>query len=143
MNTLPRTVAETPIGKKVKLAVIRDGAKKEFTVKIGELTEEKEQEVASGDQSENLGMVVNELTPEMAEHLNVKPGSGVVVTDVAGGGAADEAGIRRGDVIKEINKQPIKSVKGYSQAMKKAMKGDTIRLWLQRGKNSIYLTIKP
>jgi serine protease Do len=143
MNTLPRIVAETPIGKKVKVVVIRDGAKKELTVKIGELTEEKEQEMAAEKETENLGMVVSELTPEMADRLNVKPDLGVVVTDVENGTPADEAGIRRGDIIKEVNKQPIKSMKGYNQAMKKAIKGDTILLLIQRGRNSIYVILKP
>jgi serine protease Do len=143
MNTLPRIVAETPVGKKVKVVVIRNGAKKELTVKIGELSEEKEQEMAAEKGTENLGMVVSELTPELADHLNAPPGSGVVVTDIESGSPADEAGIRRGDIIKEVNRQPIKSLKVYNQAIKKAVKGDNVLFLIKRGRNSIYIILKP
>jgi serine protease Do len=143
MNTLPRLVAETPVGKKVKVVVLRNGAKKELTVKIGELSEEKEQEIAAEKEADNLGLVVSELTPEIADHLNVPAGSGVVVTDVVSGSSADEGGIRRGDIIKEVNRQPVKNMKGYNQVMKKAIKAENILLLIKRGKNSIYVILKP
>jgi len=143
MNTLPRVVAETPLGKKVKVVVIRNGAKKELTVKIGELTEEKEQEVAAEKETDKIGLVVSEITPELADHLNVPVGSGVVVTDVENGSPADEAGIRRGDVIREVNKQPVKDIKAYNQATKKALKEGNILFLIKRGRNSIYIILKP
>jgi len=143
MNTLPRIVAETPVGKKVKMAVIRNGTRKEFTVKIAELSEEKEQEIAAGKETDKLGMAVSEITPEMAERLNVPAGSGVVVTDLEDGSPADEAGIKRGDIIKEVNKQPVKNMKAYNLAIKKALKEENILLLVKRGRSSIYIVLKP
>jgi serine protease Do len=143
MNTLPRIVAETPVGKKVKMAVIRNGTRKEFTVKIAELSEEKEEEIAAGKETDKLGMAVSDITPEMAERLNVPAGSGVVVTDLEDGSPADEAGIKRGDIIKEVNKQPVKNMKAYNLAIKKALKEENILLLIKRGRSSIYIVLKP
>jgi serine protease Do len=143
MNTLPRIVAETPVGKKVKMAVIRNGTRKEFTVKIAELSEEKEEEMAAGKETDKLGMAVSDITPEMAERLNVPAGSGVVVTDLEDGSPADEAGIKRGDIIKEVNKQPVKNMKAYNLTIKKALKEENILLLIKRGRSSIYIVLKP
>jgi serine protease Do len=136
-------VAETPVGKKVKVVVIRDGVKKELTVKIGELTEEKEEAEVAEKETDKLGLVVSDITAELAERLGIPVGSGVVVTNVDDGSAADEAGIMRGDVIKEVNKSPIKNVRAYNLAIKKAMKEGTILFLVKRGKNSIYIALKP
>lgn len=143
MNALPRLVAETPVGKKVKVVVIRNGARKELTVKVGELTEEREEMQLAERETDKLGLVVSNITSEIAERLNVKVGSGVVVTEVEEGSPADEAGIRRGDIIKEVNKTPVKNVKEYNLAIKKALKDENILLLIKRGRNSLYVIIKP
>jgi serine protease Do len=79
----------------------------------------------------------------MAERLNVPAGSGVVVTDLEDGSPADEAGIKRGDIIKEVNKQPVKNMKAYNLAIKKALKEENILLLIKRGRSSIYIVLKP
>src|SRR5262249_32623867 len=101
---LPLLVARTGVGKSVKLKVIRDKETKEFSVKVGELKDEDQNEGA-GSSSEDLGLAVQTLTPELAENLNLDKGlKGVVVTQVEPGGPAAEAGLRRGDVILEVNR---------------------------------------
>ena len=64
------------------------------------------------------------LTPELAENLGVERGvKGVVVTQVEPGGPAGEAGLRRGDVILEVNRKPVKDAAAYNKAVKAERQG--------------------
>jgi serine protease Do len=70
-----------------------------------------------------------------------EPG-GVVITQVEPGSAADEAGIQRGDIIREVNGQSIRSLGDYRAVLAKLTKGDVIRLLIKRGERNIYLTMR-
>ena len=140
---LPLLVARTGVGKSVRLKVIRDKETKEFTVKIGELKEEETAE-SSGTTSEDLGLAVQTLTPEVAENLNLdKSVKGVVVTQVEPGGPAAEAGLRRGDVILEVNRKPVKNAAAYQKAVRELGKGKSLLFLVRRGDNTIFLALKP
>jgi serine protease Do len=70
------------------------------------------------DTDKILGVGVQALTPEAAQKFGVKAKSGVLVSEVAGDGLAAEKGIKPGDVITEIDHQPVKSLKEYREALK-------------------------
>ena len=96
---------ETP-GTEVKLKIRREGSQKSMRVKLGEL--EAEEPVAEvSRQEEALGWDVQELDSELARRLGYPEGSGVVVTNVKRGSAAYNRGIRRYDLIMEINRRPV------------------------------------
>jgi len=140
---LPLLVARTPVGHTVKLKVIRDKKDETFTVKIAELKEEEAQQGGSGT-SEDLGLTVQTLTPELAENLGLDRGlKGVVVTQVDPGASAADAGLRRGDVILEVNRTPVKDVAAYRKAVKSSGKGKSLLFLVRRGDNTIFLAVKP
>ncbi len=124
------------------LKILRDKAPMDLPVTIAELQDD-DTKVASGGDSEKLGLTVQTLTPEIAENLGVEETKGVVVTAVDSGSAADEAGIRRGDVILEVNRQAVEDADGYKGALKKVEKGKNVLFLVRRGDNTIFLALKP
>ena len=66
----------------------------------------------------------------------------VVVTQVEPGSVADEAGVQRGDVIREINGESIRKIGDYQSALAKAKKSEIIRLLIKRGERNLYITIR-
>jgi len=140
---LPLLVARTGVGRTVKLKVIRDKAEQTFTIKIAELKEEETAQAGTGT-AEDLGLTVQTLTPEVAETLGLDRGlKGVVVTQVDAGGPAADAGLRRGDVILEVNRTPVKDVDAYRKALKSSGKGKSVLFLVRRGDNTIFLAVKP
>ena len=139
---LPLLVARTPIGKTVKLKVMRDKGTETISVKVGELKDE-ETAVAVGKE-ENFGLTVQPLTPEIADSLGLSGElKGVVVSGVEQGSAADDAGFRRGDVIQEVNREAVKDLAGYRKALKSAAKGKSVLFLVRRGENTIFVALKP
>jgi len=140
MRSLPSIVAMTPIGQKVKIKVIRDGKVKTLKAKIEEM---KESEIAKADEPiTNLGMSVQEVTPDIAEQLGLDTIEGVIVVRVEKGSPSYLGGIRRGDAIIQVNKQNIKNINDYRNAMSKFKKGDTALFLIVRGSISFYAAIK-
>ncbi len=139
-NELPRYVAATPIDKKVKVLVFREGRKQEFTVVVGQLKgTDTETTVSGGKESEKLGITVQELTGELAARLNIKDSKGgLVVTEVKPGSPAEEAGTVAGSIIVEINGQRPDTMEKYSAAVARVKKGDVVRLLLKRPDGSVH-----
>jgi serine protease Do len=139
-NELPRYVAVTPINKKVKVVVFRDGKKQAFFVVIGKLKGDDPATVASGgNESEKLGITVQELTGELAARLNIKDSkAGLVVTEVKPGSLAEEAGTLTGSILVEINGQRPDTLEKYTAVVSGIKKGDFVRLLLRRPDSSIH-----
>ena len=143
MDQLPRLVGTTEIGRKVKVGLLRDGKPREVEVVIGELKEEstlmsKKAEV----EKDFFGLVVQNITPEIAKHLNLKDKRGVIVTDVQPGSVAQNADIRQGDVIKEIGRMPVKDVAEFKETMKKANIKEGIVLLVTRENATFYVVLR-
>jgi len=142
-NELPLMVARTKVGKTVSVKIIRNGTEQNLDVTIRELAEEGE-EVAQGEPGGDYGMTVQPLTPEIAESLGLGEDlRGVVVSAVTPGSSADDAGLRRGDVILEVNRQPVSDVRSYQKAIKGVAAGKSVLLLVRRGENTIFLALKP
>jgi len=147
VSDLTSKIAMTSPGTNEKLDMIREGKEKEVTVKIGELPEKiagqgMREENYEQESEERLGLSVEEITPEIANQFNLAVEKGVVVTDVAPGSVADEVGFRQGDVILEINRRPIKSIKDYRNEVNKLEKGKSTLFLVKRGENTIYAALK-
>lgn len=142
METLPRLVATTPIGKKVKVEIIRDGKRMVLDVTIAELKEEAAKISLRPETERNLGLVVQNITPDIARHLNLKDRKGVIVTDVDPNSVAAEAGIRPQDIIREVDKRPINSVKEFRDAISRANLREGIIFLIRRGERSFYVVVK-
>jgi len=142
---LPMLVARTPVGKEVKVKVLRGGSPVTLTIKVGELKDEEEEEgqQQSGSSEEGLGITVQPMTPEIAESLGLSRDlKGVVVSRVAPGSAAEEAGLRRGDVILEVNREPVKDLASFRKALKATAQKKSVLLLVRRGDNTIFIAIK-
>jgi serine protease Do len=139
-NELPRYVAVTPVDKKVKLVVHRDGRKMDVFVIVGKL-KDGEGAVASGagSESERLGITVQELTRELANKLGIKDSkSGLVISDVKSGSAAEEVGVTAGSIIVEINGQRPETLEAFTPIVSSLKKGDVVRLLLRRPDGSVH-----
>ena len=142
MTELSRIAANTPVGKQVEVKVIRQGREKTLNVVVGELKEEKVAAAEGFTTEKELGLTIQDLTPEIAKHLGISEKGGVLVSEVKPGSPAHEAGIRRGDIIKEIDRQPIEDLKGYRGKMAKLKAKDDILMLIQREENTFFVVLE-
>jgi serine protease Do len=89
----------------------------------------------------SLGLGFQELTPDLARDLGVKQAGGVVVTQVEPGTPAAEAGLQSGDVIREVNRKPVKNAGDFMEKIEKAKGQERILLLVQRGENHLYVAV--
>ncbi|MCM8763638.1 MAG: Do family serine endopeptidase [Candidatus Omnitrophica bacterium] len=129
-NDLLVKVGYTPIGKKIRLGIIRDKKEIDIEVVVGERPEEFE--TVKGKTAESWrGMEVKTLTSEEAKRRNLGISRGVIIVKVEEDSPAEEAGLSEGDVILSINNIPIKNVDDYQKVIGSA-KGDCL-VRTQRG----------
>ncbi|MFC1621226.1 Do family serine endopeptidase [Candidatus Omnitrophota bacterium] len=130
---LIRMVLKKNIGEKAKLGIIRKREIYSFEVEIGQRPDERTALTQSGEKAKTepidgkfwRGLEVSEITPEMASRFKLSTGVGVIVVDVKAGSPAEESGMRSGDVIYEINRMRIKSLKDYRDAIR-GVSGDVL-----------------
>src|SRR6267154_4846073 len=124
----------------VKLKIMRDGKEKDMTVKLGELPNPQEQAKAEDGTSKDAleGVTLENLDAESAKELGLSPNTkGVVVTDISPSSPEAESGLRRGDVIQEVNHQPVKNVSELNEAIHKA--GKNPLLLVNRQGNTLFI----
>jgi len=147
-NDLVNPIAQAPIGSKVKLNYVRDGQAKETTATVedrtrvfpnsaGRMTDQP------GDASPaEFGLRVDNLTPDRANRIGMEGQKGVLVTDVEPASFADDLNFSRGDVIAEVNRQPVSSVAEYKTAIGKLKPGQNVVFKvLRRQDNNRILTV--
>ena len=138
---LPQVVASTPVGKSVNVKLLRNGKTVDRSVKVSEM--EENVAVANAPAHKTLGITVQNLTPEMARRLRIKTDTGVVVTGVEPGSPAANAGIQTGDVIREVNRKPVKDVDDLRQKVEQAKDQNNILLLVKRGENNMFAAVTP
>jgi serine protease Do len=138
---LSRTVASAPPGKTVEIKVFRDGKVLTLETTIDEM--EEKVEMAKEPSEKPLGLTVQDITPEIARGLNLEGVTGVVVTQVTPGSPAAEAGMRRGDVVQEVNRKPVENVEDFGQAIEEAKSQESILFLIRRGESSLFVTVSP
>jgi Do/DeqQ family serine protease len=131
VTELQKRVAAVEPGRAAPLVVIRDKVATPLSVKIGE--QPSEEATAPQPAEETLGLTVEPLTPEATQRFKLTATSGVVVTDVEPGSSGDQAGIRAGDAILEINRQPVKDVDSFRRIVSSVKPGDVVPVYVQRG----------
>jgi serine protease Do len=137
---LQRGVGLTSPGTTARVTVWRDQSEKTLEVKIGEAPDEPREGRAPSQHGKSiLGLDVRPITPDIARQLNLRSTEGVIVARVEDGSTAEEAGIQRGDVIREINRQKIRVLADFERLTKDAKEGDRLTVLLQRGSMSLYV----
>lgn len=139
-DQLPRMVAFLRPGTRVVVKVMRDGKAKSFTLKLGEMPDDTQAPVEAS-LGANMGMLVENITPELARRFKLEEDSGVIVTSIIPGTAA-KAGIRAGDMITEVNRQPVRDVDSYYEELSKVKPGDSALMLVKRGRNTIFIAVK-
>jgi serine protease Do len=141
MNELPRLVAAVPVGKTVEVKVLRDGKPQTFKVQVQEL-DEKQMAAAPSQNKESLGMSVREFTPELARRFRMDYEPGILIYQVQEGSPAEEAGIQEGDLIKEVNRKPVKDLKTYQTQIGSLKKGGNVLFRIKRGGMNLFVSLR-
>jgi serine protease Do len=146
-NSLTIRVIQMQPGSVANLDVLRNGQKMKVDVTLGTRpTEGKSgrnfnQGNPSGGENALEGVAVETLTPEIAQQINVPPSTkGVVVDSVDDGSPAAEANLQRGDVITQVNRQPVANENDYNRLISQA-KGDSVLLYINRSGSNIFIVV--
>ncbi len=139
MNELPREVAEHRPGTVVNVGVLRSGKRMTLEVTLGELPDDNR----PGDMQvqEELGLTVQEVTPELQQHLGLDTASGVVISGVEPGSPAAEGGLRRGDLVLELNQQEITGLDEYHTALRETNGRESVLFLVRRGQGTLYVVV--
>jgi serine protease Do len=132
-------------GNTAKLKVFRDGKQSDVAVVLGDVPADKEvAAIPAGpaNSGPRLGVSVQPLTSDLAEELGLPARStGLVIVDVNSGSPAEEAGLKRGDVVQEVNRKTVASVADFQQAVK-ADASAPLLLVINRGGNRHFVTVQ-
>ena len=145
-NTLRNRVAEAAPGSTADLSVVRDGNEKHVSVKLDEAASDKvarrNDDSDSVDQTV-LGVSVAPLTPELASRYRLpRDTHGLVVQDVDPNGRAADAGIQTGDIIEEVNRQPVQTVDQLRAVLQKTANRPVLLLVNRQG-SGLFVTVRP
>lgn len=121
-------VALAQPGSNVEFDIIRDGKQRTISVKIEKLTDNKLAAQEPSQSSEKLGITVQTITADLARQFEVKPGEGVIVSDIAPGSIAAMAGISRGSVILEVNRKAVNTSAEFNRAVKSSSNNKVLLL---------------
>jgi serine protease Do len=142
-HELPVLVADTAIGKKVQVEVVRNGKHETLGVTVGELKEAAVQTAKAEEPGTNWGMQVGDITPEIASQFHLQQDKGVVVRHVSPDTPAGDAGIQPGDLILEVDHDKVATVNDFLAKAKEAKSsGKSALLLVERGGTTIYMVIK-
>jgi S1-C subfamily serine protease len=147
-NSLRNLVASKAPGSNVEVTALRNGRDQNFQVALAELPDRPEPDSEetssnkSGTGNDRYGLTVQPLTAQMAARYNLDADDqGLMVTQVDPAGSAASAGIRQGDLIQEVNREPVKNVTEFTAALQKS--GAKPALVLVKRRNVVlYLTLK-
>jgi len=141
-DDLVADIASRKPGSKARIAFVRNGKKEEATVTVADrskifaarLGEEDENQGEEAPKESKFGVTVRSITPDLADRLGISPGKGMVVQDVKPGSFAEDLGLNRGDVILEVNKQPVNNADDFKKIESSLKSGqDVVFLVRPRG----------
>ncbi|MEP7214583.1 MAG: DegQ family serine endoprotease [Acidobacteriota bacterium] len=152
-NVLRNKVAGTPPGSEIRLTIMRGGKQEELSATLDEFNNDTaenkdarpdaEGETDKRGQNGKLGLTLQPVTPQIAKQLGIEAGTeGLVVTDVDPNGATAEAGVAKGDVLLEVNRQAVTSVDAVQSALEKSGDRPVLLLISRRG-TTIFVTVRP
>ncbi len=141
---LPPVVGRTPVGSKARVTIVRDGEKRTIEVEVGRLSDYREgddsgRETSSDDSGTSLNVAVRELGEEERREMGLGE-QGLLVERVGPGPLAD-AGIRPGDILLRIGRQPLSEVQQLEQAIESLPKGKPVAMQIRRGDRTLFVSL--
>ena len=139
-NDLPMIVADIASGKTVDVKLLRNGKEIAMKVTVEEMSENK---IASqmGSPQQTLGITVDDINPKWQRMFHLKDKTGVVVIDILPASPADNAGIQAGDIIKEINRKPVRDITEFTTLLSQMEKDKPVLFLIKRGAQTFYVSI--
>ena len=133
VRDLSSIIANTQVGKRTAITFMRDGKKKTVYVELSKRDDGMREAKTEPEESGDLGIELMELTPDYAKQFGYEADEeGVLVGNLAPGGKAEKAEVKRGDLIKEVNHVKISSIKAFKKEIKKVDEGDEISFLIRR-----------
>lgn len=143
-NQLSRVIAGIDPGEMTRIEIIRDGEALILGAALGERQDRPiVASLPSQQEEEALGIDVQTLTPDLAEKFKLEERQGVLISKVERGSFAHTEGLREGDLIKEVNRVEVPTVRQFSEEIKKVDAGETILLRVIRKARAFYVVLKP
>jgi len=132
------------VGEEVEIGIVRDGQSLTLPVTLGERPGEEELSgmAPSEEGVEKFGITVKAITPELAQRYGLDTVRGVVVTDVEPGSKAYWGGVEEGDVILEVNRQPINSIQDWNQVVSQLSEDEDVLLTVLREGRTRFLLLR-
>lgn len=155
VSQLRNLVARTVVGRDAEVKVLREGKEQTIKVQVAERPSDEQlakkeptpaapQDAVKPPDNVLAGLRVQALDRNSQGQFNVPAKTtGVVVSNVEGGSAAEAAGIQRGDVVQEVNHEPVKTMDDYVKASGKIKKDETVVLLLSRQGNNLFVAVNP
>ena len=135
-------VLKKKVGQKIELEILREGKEIKVPVTTAKMpSDPKEQKAGQRETKEWFGLHVNPITPDISKKLGLAKAEGVVITGVESASAAQDAGLRQGDVILEVNRQKIRNEEDYRDAMKKVKPEKGALLLIGRGNSTFFVSL--
>lgn len=143
-NQLSRVVAGFSPGETVMIDVIRDGTLLQLPVLLG--IKQEKPVVASLPPTAaevDLGIDVSPITEELAKQFSLDQTTGILVVQVVQGSVAYAEGLRKGDIIQEVNRASVSTMREFRRILKEVQPGETILLRILRESKAFFVVLKP
>jgi serine protease Do len=135
------TIATLQVGQKMNVKAIRDGREMTFQVTVAERKDNVAVAAEKSGKGQQFGIAAQDITAEMARQLGIAR-DGVIVTEVQGGSPADEVGIQAQDIIVQVNRIKISSMKDFNREIIKAAGKKSVTLLIKRGRSSFFVALQ-
>ena len=135
------TIATLQVGQKMNVKAIRDGREMTFQVTVAERKDNVAVAAEKSGKGQQFGIAAQDITAEMARQLGIAR-DGVIVTEVQGGSPADEVGIQPQDIIVQVNRIKISSMKDFNREITKAAGKKSVTLLIKRGRSSFFVALQ-
>jgi serine protease Do len=139
---LVHEVLKKEVGQKVEIEIIREGKPMKVPVTTMEMPSEAAEQKIPPERKEWFGLRVSDVTPDIAKQLGLPKAEGVVIDNVEVGSSSQDAGLMKGDVILEVNRQKVRDENDYRSLMEKTIPGQSVLFLISRGGSTFFVSLK-
>jgi serine protease Do len=134
-------IALTAPGSTHELDIVRDNKRQSLSVTIGKLSEDKLLAQTATKSTDEIGLTVQTITPQLAQQLGTRPGEGVLVSQVRPGSVAARAGLQPGSIVLQVDRKAVTSVEEFAGAIQHAARNKRVMLLIRDGGRQRYIVL--